>query len=87
MTIIVRKPTEEEIKQAERWPIWSKDVSEFDWNYNEPETCLILEGQAEVIGDDGEITSFMTGDWVIFPIGFKCRWKINEAIKKKYIFG
>lgn len=83
----VRKPTEEEIKMAESWPTWSKEVSEFLWSYGETETCLILKGKAEVTSDGGEKAVFGAGDWVVFPKGMNCTWKITEAIEKKYNFG
>ncbi|HOZ55799.1 MAG: Cupin domain protein [Parcubacteria group bacterium ADurb.Bin316] len=87
MTIEIRKPSEEEIKMAETWPTWTKEVSEFPWSYNEPETCLILKGKAEVTTKEGETVSFGAGDFVIFPAGLECTWKIIEPIEKKYKFG
>jgi uncharacterized protein len=87
MTIEIRKPSEEEKKIAEGWSTWTKEVSEFDWSYSEKETCLILKGKAKVTSKDGETVSFGAGDFVIFPQGLECTWKILEAIEKKYKFG
>lgn len=87
MEIEVRKPTEEEIKITESWPTWSKEVSEFPWSYSEKETCLILKGRAEVVGAGGEKIEFSAGDFVIFPQGLECTWKILEPVEKKYNFG
>ncbi len=87
MNIEIRKPNEEEVKISESWPIWTKEVSEFDWSYNEKETCLILKGKAEVTSKDGETVSFGAGDFVIFPVGLECTWRIIEPIEKKYEFG
>lgn len=87
MNIEVRKPTESEIAEAKNWPIWSKEISIFDWEYNEPETCLIIEGQAEVADKAGNLVKFEAGDLVIFPAGLKCIWKIISPIKKHYKFG
>ena len=88
MKIEVRKPTEEEIKMAESWPIWEKEVSEFPWKYDTQETCLILKGKATVAVVDGsEEKSFSAGDWVVFAPGLECTWKITEKIEKKYKFG
>ncbi len=86
MEIIVRKPTEEEIKQAESWPTWSRGVSEFPWSYSDTETCLILKGKGEVVSEDGSKVTFGAGDWVVFPQGLNCTWKITEDIEKKYNF-
>jgi uncharacterized cupin superfamily protein len=82
----VKKPTEEERKEAESWPIWEKEKSEFPWEYDEQETCLILEGKATVKTPKGNI-EFGAGDYVVFPKGLKCTWKIKEGIRKHYNFG
>ena len=82
----VKKPTEEERKEAESWPIWEKEKSEFLWEYDEQETCLILEGKATVKTPEGNI-EFGAGDYVVFPKGLKCTWKIKEGIRKHYNFG
>jgi uncharacterized cupin superfamily protein len=87
MQIEVRKPTEEEINEAENWGAWEKEPSEFSWSYDEQETCLILEGHAVVDGGEGEHAEFGVGDYVIFPVGLQATWKIDQAIKKKYKFG
>ena len=82
----VRKPTEKEIKEAEIWPIWEKEESEFSWEYDEKETCLILNGKA-LVHTPQERVEFGKGDFVIFPKGLKCTWKIEQKIKKHYKFG
>ena len=41
----VRKPTENEKEEAESWPIWEKEESEFPWEYSDQETCLYLGNQ------------------------------------------
>ena len=68
----VRKPTEEEAKEAESWGIWEKEISEFPWEYTDKETCLIIEGKVEVTSDSGEKIEFGPGDLVTFPQGLKC---------------
>lgn len=85
--VIVRKPTEAEIKQCSNWPIWTCDVSAFDWDYTQKEVCLILEGKVTVKdrGGDGAV-SFGPGDIVIFPKDLKCTWQVTEAVKKHYNF-
>ncbi len=82
----VRKPTEEERKLAEKWPIWEKDPSTFPWEYSQKETCLILEGKSVVRADEGSV-EFGAGDYVIFPHGLKCTWQIKERIRKHYKLG
>jgi uncharacterized protein len=82
----IRKPTEEEQKTARTWPIWSKGASEFAWEYDETETCLVLEGDVTITNETGERFHFAAGDWVIFPQGMKCTWKIDQPIRKHYRF-
>jgi len=31
---------------VEDWPIWQKEVSEFPWHYDEPESCYFLEARS-----------------------------------------
>ena len=87
MKIEIIKLTEDDIiKQNIRsWPIWTCGVSEFDWEYSEKESCLLLEGDVEVISDF-ETVKFSAGDYVIFPRGLKCRWNVIKPVRKHYRF-
>ncbi len=87
MKIEVRKPTSEEEKEMESCGVWEKEVSEFPWEYDSAETCLLIEGQVEVTTSDGEKVEFGKGDYVVFPQGLKCTWKIKSPVKKYYRFG
>ena len=68
------------------WPIWQKEVSRFDWAYDQTEQCYLLEGQVTVETADGEKVSFGKGDFVTFPKGLSCIWEIKEPVKKHYSF-
>ncbi|HPD29297.1 MAG TPA: cupin domain-containing protein [Phycisphaerae bacterium] len=83
----IRKPTEDERKEAHTWPTWSKEAGEFPWQYDEKETCLILDGNVTVTNETGEKFNFGAGDWVVFPQGMKCTWKVNRPVRKHYNFG
>lgn len=87
--IKVEKPSEEKLKTlgVRSWPVWEKEVSEFSWDYDEKETCYILEGEVVVTPDQGTPVRFGKGDLVVFPEGLKCRWKISKAVRKHYRFG
>ena len=67
------------------WPIWTCEVSEFDWEYGEKESCLLLEGEVEV-SSEFESVRFSAGDYVVFPKGLKCRWKVARPVRKHYSF-
>ena len=86
--IVVRKPSEQEIQTCQSWPIWSCDVSEFEWEYTQTEKCLILEGQVEITDNPpaDSVVSFGPGDFVQLPVGLKCIWKVSAPVKKHYDF-
>jgi uncharacterized cupin superfamily protein len=86
--ITVRKPSEQETQTCKQWPVWSCDVSQFDWEYTQTEKCLIIDGHVEVKdpAPSGHSVSFGTGDYVEFPVGLKCIWNVKQSIKKHYDF-
>jgi uncharacterized protein len=87
--IHVEKPTKDKLEKlgVDSWPIWKKEVSEFPWEYDEKETCYILEGEVEVTPENGKPVKFGKGDLVIFNEGLKCTWKVIKYVKKHYKFG
>ena len=87
--IDVEKPSEEKLLKlnVKSWPIWEKEVSEFPWEYDESETCYILDGDVIVTPDNGNPVRFGKGDLVMFSRGLKCIWKIDKAVRKHYKFG
>jgi len=87
--IEVRKPSEKELKDLniKSWPIWEKEVSTFDWFYDEKETCLFLDGEVEIELSDGGKVKLAKDDLVIFPKGLRCKWNIKKRVKKHYKFG
>ena len=84
--IKVKKPNDKEIKEAKTWGIWEKEPSVFDWEYDTPESCLILEGEVVVETEDGEKVTIKEGDFVRFPEGLKCVWNVKKKIRKHFIF-
>lgn len=78
-------PAKLDVLFVDDWPVWSKGISEFDWSYDQKETCYILEGKAIITPEGGEPVTIQEGDMVFFPKGMKCTWKIIEPIEKHYI--
>ena len=84
-----KKPSPEELASlnVSSWPIWEKEISEFDWVYEEKETFYVLEGEVEVTLEDGRKISIEPGDLVTFAPGVRCRWKVLKPIRKHYRLG
>jgi uncharacterized cupin superfamily protein len=82
-------PSDQRLSQlgVKSWPIWTKEVSEFPWEYDEQEICFFLAGDVVVTADDGEQAHFGKGDLVTFPVGLTCTWKVIVPVRKHYKFG
>ena len=87
MNIIISQLTDKEIGERGMlsWPVWSCDISEFDWEYSDEESCLLLDGEVEV-KSEFETVRFSAGDFVVFPRGLKCYWKVISPVRKHYTF-
>ena len=85
MDIIIRKPTDREIAAMKTKPVWTCDISEFDWSYDSEETCLIIEGDVTVKYGSKSV-SFAAGDLIVFPKGLSCVWQVRKPVRKHYIF-
>ncbi|HOY32142.1 MAG TPA: cupin domain-containing protein [Bacteroidales bacterium] len=85
--IIVTQLSEEETTKRgiRSWPVWTKEVSRFDWYYDSMEECLILEGDILVETPEGNFT-IKAGDFVTFHKGLKCVWNVNKPVRKHYNF-
>ena len=87
MKIEISKISKNEISEMDvfSWPIWSCEVSEFNWEYDQQESCLLLEGEVEVKSNIKTV-KFGGGDFVVFPKGLKCKWKVIRPVRKHYSF-
>jgi uncharacterized cupin superfamily protein len=68
------------------WPVWTKEVSRFDWKYDSVEECYFLEGKVTLTAKGGRAVSFGKGDFVTFPKGLECTWDVKEPVRKHYNF-
>ena len=86
--VVVRKPSDAEIAECRTWPVWRGDVSRFDWDYTQTETCLLVEGKVTVYGrgEDKESVTVQAGDLAVFPEGLLCVWEIKEPVAKYFSF-
>lgn len=85
--IIIEKLSEKEIdsRKIKSWPIWTKEISRFDWYYDSDEECLILEGEVLVETGEGNCT-VKAGDFITFRKGLKCVWNVKKPVRKHYNF-
>lgn len=85
--IDIQKMSLDEVKRKgiDSWPIWTKEISRFDWTYSGNEECFILEGEFSVETDEG-IVNIKPGHFVTFRDGLNCVWDIKNSIKKHYNF-
>jgi len=86
--IVVKTPSDAEAAKCKTWPIWSCDVSTFDWDYTQTETCLLLEGKVTVTDcpADEDSVSFGVWDMVVFPVVLAGIWEIKEPVRKYHDF-
>lgn len=85
---VEKQPSQDNLKALGifSWPIWTKEVSTFDWNYDEKEVCYFLTGEVTV-KTPYETVSFGKGDLVSFPQGLSCTWQVKKDVRKYYKFG
>ncbi|MES9857958.1 MAG: cupin domain-containing protein [Sedimenticola sp.] len=79
-------PAKLEILGVFDWPIWEKEVSEFNWHYDKTEVCYFLRGKVIITPDGGEPQEYGRGDLVTFPAGMSCTWNILSVVEKHYNF-
>ena len=86
---IVHNAPEDELRKlrVRGRPVWTKEVSEFPWHYDERETSYI-PGGAKWLGHP------MTVDplpWIPrpgrFPRDLSCTWQVRKGVRKHYNFG
>lgn len=88
MEIKVQKLNKEQLEKMGvfEWPVWEKEVSRFNWHYDDIEECFFLEGKVTVETQDGKSVHFGKGDFVTFPKGLSCAWHVKEPVRKHYNF-
>ncbi len=67
------------------WRVWECPPSEFDWFYDRTEWAYLYEGRVKLKTSAGEY-AVSAGDYVCFPAGLACIWKVEKKILKVYKF-
>ena len=85
--VIIEKLSKEDIEKRgiNRWPIWEKEISVFDWSCQEKEQFYLIEGEVNIKTNEAEY-KVLPGDYVICRKGLSCNWEITKYVKKHYHF-
>ena len=67
--------------------IWECEPSKFKSIYDDKEICLMIEGQAKITTQNGDIYVIKAGDLVEFPAGLNCEREVTKSIEKHYRLG
>ncbi len=66
---------------------WMSDPCEINVSYTENELCVIVEGEVELTGADGQTFALNKGEAFVIPAGFHGIWKsITKVVKIYAIF-
>lgn len=85
---IEHKPSQDRLDElnVSQWPIWEKEVSKFNIDFDETETAYILEGEILVTPKGGEAVRIVPGDLVTFPAGLDSDWEVVKPLRKHYYY-
>ena len=64
---------------------WTSTPGEWHAFTGRDEFCYIVSGHVRLIGDDGTVQSFKTGDAFVIPNGFIGRWEVVETTTKHFV--
>lgn len=64
---------------------WTSTPGQWHAFTGRDEFCHIVSGHVRLIGDDGTIQSFKTGDAFLIPNGFSGRWEGVETTTKHFV--
>lgn len=87
MNLTIKKLSQDDFREMEiyNWPIWEKEVSKFNWSYDEKEQFYLIEGEIKIKTKDGEF-DIKPGDYVECSKGLDCDWEVTSYVKKHYQF-
>ena len=88
--IEVIKPDTDQLNEVLQWPVWEKEICNFDEDYTAREMFYILAGEARLTATtaageklDSVISS---GDLVTVEAGILVNWDILQPVRKHYKF-
>jgi len=64
--------------------VWASEVGAWRVAYEETELCVILEGRARLVSDDGSSATYGPGEAFVVPRGFTGVWETLVPLRKIY---
>lgn len=64
---------------------WAADVGAWRVKYDEWEFCHIIEGECELVPDDGTVQRFKAGDSFVIEPGFAGVWRVLKPMRKRFV--
>ncbi len=64
---------------------WAADVGAWRVQYDEWEFCHLLEGECELVPDDGAPQRFAAGDSFVIEPGFAGVWRVLTQMRKRFV--
>lgn len=64
---------------------WTSTPGQWHAFTGRDEFCYIVSGHVRLIGDDGTVQTFKTGDAFLIPNGFSGRWDVIETTTKHFV--
>ncbi len=65
--------------------IWTSTAGKWHAFTGKDEFCYIVKGHVRLIGEDGHIQTFKTGDSFLIPNGFQGYWEVVEETTKHFV--
>jgi uncharacterized cupin superfamily protein len=82
---IIHDPSQKMLrdKGVFEWYVWTKEPSEFVWQFSEVETAYVVEGEVYLTPEGSkESVLLKQGDFVTFAPGLRCHWRVTKPFKK-----
>ncbi|WP_271274384.1 cupin domain-containing protein [Aliamphritea hakodatensis] len=84
--ISVQSPDASQLETATQWPVWEKEICNFDEDYTAREMFYILDGEARLTTRCGIDQTIRQGDLVTVEAGVLVNWDIRQPIRKHFKF-
>jgi uncharacterized cupin superfamily protein len=62
--------------------LWEGTAGSFNWHYEKDEMIFVLSGEAWITDAEGRERHVGSGDYVFFPAGATCRFRVETYLRK-----